>query len=359
MKKAFTIIELLVAMGLLSVLIAISGMVFSTAVKAHRAANATGEIAAKLQAFTRQLDADFGNGHLQKDGEFLIVWAPMPQLNLDGSILNTNGDNFADHYLSFDQILFFTGNGEQLQSYNEQTTISGGTKPVYSTDARLCYSFGRDAKNMRAYNEPNPVKRMVCRTQHLITADSDLPLWPDLSVTWNPDDFVKKNFWDNVALKPGYEYQTMDKTAWINIPFGSIKKDMLTAMLDVPFDPSAVTPGCPQIDLTSPQRTAATVPQLFMQGVGQFRVQVWRSDLTPNRWYPEIDLNGDGDYADTDYPVQCLDLTQPKRYVLVFLVPYWNTFSQIGPALKFTFTLYDSNGVFPEGKTFTYIVYMN
>jgi len=28
-------------------------------------------------------------------------------------------------------------------------------------------------------------------------------------------------------------------------------------------------------------------------------------------------------------------------------------------ALKFTFTIYDSKGVFPDGKTFTHIVYLN
>ena len=65
MKKAFTIIELLVATALLAMLIAISGMVFSTAVKAHRTANAAAEVAAKLFALTDQLNRDFQG--LRKD----------------------------------------------------------------------------------------------------------------------------------------------------------------------------------------------------------------------------------------------------------------------------------------------------
>jgi prepilin-type N-terminal cleavage/methylation domain-containing protein len=368
MKKAFTIIELLVAMGLLSVLIAISGLVFSTAVRASRAAAATMEISAKLQAFTQQLDADFGNGHLQKDGEFLLIWVPSPELKRDGTILDEDGNGIPDRYLSYDRILFFTANGETLQSYNEQITTSGSTKPVYSTEARLFYGFGRDAQDTRAYNEPNPVKRMFCRTQHLYTSDTDLPLFPDLSGTWDPADFVKKNFWDNVALKPGYEYQTMDKIAWFNIP-GSIKEDMLTSMMDIIISPSTVVPGCPQVDLTSPQKTAATVHQLFMQGVGQFRVQIWYL----GRWYPEIDRNGDGDYSDSDYYVTSGEIVtnsvggiwnindDASHFSIYFVDPSIPLPLSIPftSALKFTFTLYDSNGVFKDGKTFTYIVYIN
>jgi prepilin-type N-terminal cleavage/methylation domain-containing protein len=377
MKKAFTIIELLVAMGLLSVLIAISGLVFSTAVKAHRAANATGEISAKLQAFTHQLDADFGNGHLQKDGEFLLVWAPSPELKRDGTILDKDGNGIPDRYLSFDRILFFTANGDMLQSYNEQPADTNGdgavdsTKPAYSTEARLCYNFGRDAYDTRAHNEPNPVKRMFCRTHHLITADTDLLPWPDLSVAWDPADFVKKNFWDKTTSTHGYEYQTMDKIAWFNIP-GGIKEDMLMAMMDITFKPSVAAPGCPQVDLTSPPKTAATIHQLFMQGVGQFRVQVWRSDLTPNRWYPEIDPDGNGDYSDSDYYVTSEKIVtddvggiwnindDASHFSIHFVDPSIPLPLSIPftSALKFTFTLYDSNGVFKDGKTFTYIVYL-
>ena len=361
MKKAFTIIELLVAMGLLSMLIAISGLVFSTAVKAHRIANATGEISAKLQAFTQQLDADFGNGHLQKDGEFLLVWAPSPELKRDGTILDEDGDGIPDRYLSFDRVMFFAGG--DFQSYDAQPADTNGdgtvdsSKIVYSNMARVCYIFSKDTQNARAYNEPNPVKRMLCRTQHLITADTDLPTFPDITA-WDQtksDNFHRDNFL--------YEYQTMTREDWLNIPLGNptpIKDDILSIILDLRVGSSTILQGGPKINLND----AGTLHQLFMQGVGQFHVQIWKLDSAINRyrWWPEIDPDGDGIYNEgstfddgrTDYLLNGNEIdtvTLDGR-----LVPHWHTWDHIGPALKFTFTLYDSNGVFKDGKTFTYIV---
>jgi prepilin-type N-terminal cleavage/methylation domain-containing protein len=59
MKKAFTIVELLVAMAIIVVMLAGSGYVFSTAVQAERTARATAEIARKIRGITDQLNADF------------------------------------------------------------------------------------------------------------------------------------------------------------------------------------------------------------------------------------------------------------------------------------------------------------
>ncbi|MHC4501221.1 MAG: type II secretion system protein [Planctomycetota bacterium] len=50
MRRAFTIVELLAAMGLLGVLLAVSGVIFGTAVKAYRTAEATAEMSRKLAA---------------------------------------------------------------------------------------------------------------------------------------------------------------------------------------------------------------------------------------------------------------------------------------------------------------------
>ena len=64
-NKAFTIIELVVAVALLVMLVGLSSVVFSTTVKAHRQANATIEITRKLNAIKTQLDTDFRG--LRKD----------------------------------------------------------------------------------------------------------------------------------------------------------------------------------------------------------------------------------------------------------------------------------------------------
>jgi hypothetical protein len=59
MKKAFTITELLVAVGLLAAVLAASTMVFNYAIEAQRTAMATAEIMRTMRAITDQLNMDF------------------------------------------------------------------------------------------------------------------------------------------------------------------------------------------------------------------------------------------------------------------------------------------------------------
>jgi hypothetical protein len=120
-----------------------------------------------------------------------------------------------------------------------------------------------------------------------------------------------------------------------------------------------------------------------MQGVGQFHVTVWRPDL--GRWYPEYDPDGNGDYVDSDYPTmtshgqQIIETSRAVSPNGLLVTAFTNsqgdtanyyysrmvgsnrvfTAMPFTRALKFTFTLYDSNGVFKDGKTFTHIVYLN
>ena len=85
------------------------------------------------------------------------------------------------------------------------------------------------------------------------------------------------------------------------------------------------------------------------------------------RWYPEIDPDHNGVYDDSDYPLTSEgtpttgDTSKGEPSLNgIYLNQEENNFNAlIGDAFKFTFTLYDSRGVFPDGKTFTYIVYLN
>jgi hypothetical protein len=70
MKKAFTITELIVAIGLLAAVLAASTMIFHYAIEAQRTAMATAEIMHTLRAITDQLDADFAS--LRKDGYLVL-----------------------------------------------------------------------------------------------------------------------------------------------------------------------------------------------------------------------------------------------------------------------------------------------
>lgn len=352
-QPAFTIVELLVAMSLVVVLLAVSGMVFQHSVQAYRAAAATAEIMQKYHAITYQLKTDLAG--LQKDAEFALIWAPSPSLRSDGTILDDNGDGIPDRYLSFDRLYFFAVGS--FQSYDPQPSAGGVL--VHSNLARICYSFGREADGRRASQQPDSRKRLFCRTQHLLTSDSSLSAFPDFSAGWNEAVFEN----GNLLL----EYQTMSLAEWLNLDFLALKREILAKVLDLRVAGSIAQEGGPRIDFSTPQTTADTIHMLLCKGVGQFHVQIWEPGY--QRWWPEIDPNYDGVYSDAD--TQRWDGT-PNGYTLAgnridtenlngyYIVRNASDFqTQIGSALKFTFTLFDSRGVFPEGKTFTYIVNLN
>jgi hypothetical protein len=97
------------------------------------------------------------------------------------------------------------------------------------------------------------------------------------------------------------------------------------------------------------------------QGVGSFAVQGWYD--AEQRWIPEIDIDGDGKLVDgSDFPlvggvIDPINLNGVWRSGLD--EEEFNIIPGLGRAFKFTFTLYDSMGIFPEGKIFTHIVYLD
>lgn len=351
-QAAFTIVEMVVAMAMVVVMLGISAFVFRFSVQTYRTATAMAEIMQKYQAITNRLETDLSG--IRKDAEFAVVWAPSRERNPDGSVVDENQDGIPDRYLSFDRLYFFAVG--DFQSYDGQPAESDPI--VHSHLARICYSFGRDQSNRKAPDQLDPRERLFCRTQHLLTA-ADLPAFPDFTSGWNETVFETYNF--------SLEYQTMPLENWLNLDFSTYKREILAKILDLRVSESTAQSGGPKIDFSTPEKTADTIHMLLCKGVGQFHVQIWEKGY--QRWWPEIDPNYDGDYSDAD--TQRWDGTK-NGYALsnnrideenlqgYYLIRNSSDFeTQIGSALKFTFTLYDSKGIFPDGKTFTYIVYLN
>jgi len=90
MKKAFTISELLVAIGLLAAVLAASGMVFHYSIDAQRVATATAEIMRNLRAITDQLNADFQG--LRKDGHLVLRSETIDGKRFDALYYFSTGD---------------------------------------------------------------------------------------------------------------------------------------------------------------------------------------------------------------------------------------------------------------------------
>ncbi|MCP4454229.1 MAG: type II secretion system protein, partial [Planctomycetes bacterium] len=129
-NKAFTLVEVLVAMALLVAVVAMAGTVFRVGIESQRMALANAEIMQKFRSITDQLNADFRG--LCKEGEIYIAWKTDPDEN----------DAEYGRHLGDDRIVFFTKGDFQSYKPNQGRVIRGNL-------ARVTYMLGsrRDAQD--------------------------------------------------------------------------------------------------------------------------------------------------------------------------------------------------------------------
>lgn len=341
-KTAFTLIELMVAMGILVVILSFAGVIFKVSINSHRTAIANAEIMQKLRAITGQLDADFRG--LNKDGEIFVVWKAAQLQNADYK------DNDLDGYERFDRIMFFADG--DFQSYGINPMVRGNT-------ARICYMLARDGSHRPEVQDR--AKRVLARTQHILTSDTSLT------------DFLKPASFSNaqwLEWNNRYEYDRTSLEAWKMIPVEN-KQDMLSVIADVKVLQSTISEDI-RGAIVEPS-DANSIHMLLCQGVGEFKIQGW-SD-TQKRWFPEVDPDGDGNLTDTPFYLNEPNNVPgvwypypPNGRVIINNVNYpreqidrihFNNIPGLGRALKFTFTLFDSRGIIKDGMTFTHIVYLD
>ena len=130
MRKAFTLMELVVALAILAVVLSFAGVIFRVSIDSHRLALANAEIMQKLRVITEQLDADFRS--LRKDGEIFVVWAAEHKRQADYPQIDPT-DKRSLAFDRFDRIMFFA-NGD-FQTY--------GANPERGNVARICYTLAR------------------------------------------------------------------------------------------------------------------------------------------------------------------------------------------------------------------------
>lgn len=276
MRRAFTIVELLAAMGLLGVLLAVSGVIFGAAVKAYRTAQATAEISRKLAAITDQLNTDFMG--IRKDMPAAVAFDldPSPEVRLD-------------------RIIFFAdGDFQSVMQYGGQT-VAGNVASIF---------YGQsDSPDPNLLEPEDRRRKILARKQTIFTADPCLP-----------DPF------DPCSI-PTYEYEIGSLAEWMATWLATGQNlDYLKDWI-----------RRPDVDINVEEN----IPMFMAEGVDDFTIQV-NYGINPDgslNWQPADDAVNDN-----------------QIYLLADLDPQ---------AIKFTFTLYDSQGIFEEGKTFTHIVYLD
>ncbi len=150
MRKAFTLIELVVAVGVLAMVLSFASVIFKVSLDSHRTAVADAEIMRKLRVITEQLNADFKAVILQYPG----------RLNIETR--NKNADCIA-----------FLANGAF------QSTRQYGGKIVAGNVASIFYGQAADPyPNIDPNTDPftgDPKEKILVRIQTILTSDSSLP----------------------------------------------------------------------------------------------------------------------------------------------------------------------------------------
>lgn len=369
-RRAFTLIELMVAIGLMGMIIAFSSIIFRFGIDAHRVSSANAEIMQKVRAITEQLNSDFRG--LRKDAPLMIFY------------MQDNTNNDPNRY---DQIMFFAdGDFSSYQLYENPTFINrtpldfnspnqGGAEIIRGNVARIFYSLAQKYNsNMTDVLEPMQVdkrERILARRANILSADRTLEQWPDANnilTTFGEKvgDYYANDF---------YEHDSMSLSDW-----KKTTENENNVIINACFDYGSEVPMVDRRRIIVDQRKQDTYQKLLCENVKSFAVQwAYWDDNSNNdkelRWFPSDDPDGDKDYTDSHlinngappfskfgvhfrldegtgigdwHPVDDLEYSGSNAFSEGFYPD----------ALKFTFTVYDSKGIIKGGRTFTHIVYL-
>jgi prepilin-type N-terminal cleavage/methylation domain-containing protein len=312
-KKAFSLIEMLVAVGLLAIVMVMAGEIFRAAISSYQGAKANAQILQRLRNITGQLDRDLKG--ICKQGQVFAV------------CLTEDRSEARSPRGRFDRLVFMTnGDFESYRTYRADEPNTTQDRTVHGNTALISYMLARRLDQTSGKYVPASrvaaARRVLARTQHILTPQQFKGTLDPNRLGTNAADWFS---WHNRQ-----EYDNLTIGQWTQMA-GATKANALSMITD--YDVNGVT-------LRSDTRGACVDPcdpnsihMLLCDGVADFSVQGW-DENDPNHWVPRADDKG---------------VLAPTAYSM---------FPGDGRALKFTFTLYDPKGILRTGRTFTHIVYL-
>jgi prepilin-type N-terminal cleavage/methylation domain-containing protein len=114
-RRGFTLIELVVAIGVMAMVVVFAGVVFKTSIASYRVATAQAEIMQKFRAITDLLNNDFQG--LRKDGYLILYSTTVNRLEYASA---TSTDNFRSDRLYF----FSTGDFQSWYNSGVRSNIA-------------------------------------------------------------------------------------------------------------------------------------------------------------------------------------------------------------------------------------------
>ena len=149
MRKAFTLIELVVAIGILAMVLSFAGVIFRVSIDSHRTAVANAEIMQKLRAITDQINADFKSIAHGYGG---YIGFNTDRYTVGGQTTDVNSDC----------ITFFANGDFQSTGQYDGRTIAGNV---------ACVFYGTADPNSYV-SSAKPQDKILLRRQTILTADA-------------------------------------------------------------------------------------------------------------------------------------------------------------------------------------------
>jgi prepilin-type N-terminal cleavage/methylation domain-containing protein len=151
MRKAFTLIELIVSLGILAVVLSFAGLIFRVSIESHRMALANAEIMQKLRVITEQLDTDFKSVIFDYGG---MTMARTRTYTIDGNDIEVNSDSV---------VFFASGDFQSTQQYGAgNDTIAGNVAAIF---------YGQPDPN--SYDRvPEPRNTVLLRRQTILASEA-------------------------------------------------------------------------------------------------------------------------------------------------------------------------------------------
>jgi prepilin-type N-terminal cleavage/methylation domain-containing protein len=362
MRRAFTLIEMTVALAVVVLMVVFGGFVFKSGIGAQRAGNAQAEVMLKLRTITEQLNSDFRG--LRKHAPMMIWFEVDPNSGR-----------------RFDQIMFFAnGDFQSTQPYLVGVPDVTGA-PIASNVARISYGQA----NMADYSvvpgfpitSPYPDVNCLARRQHVLSYGYG-SVWP-LIDTWQN---LQGSFDDTYNYNDTYEHDAIALAFWQMISRDPAYNGVLANVCALPA-------YRPRIDLEGSIKGG--LQMLLSENISGFAVQwgyaVETAGVAANQldyvWWPRTVVDAYGNVNIADFMAMPAVSVGPNYGFGIFCnlpltampaVSGWYFADAVaGPlpppsvtllsivrlnALKFTFTIEDSRGVL-EPQTFTHIVYLS
>jgi prepilin-type N-terminal cleavage/methylation domain-containing protein len=164
MRKAFTLIELVVAIGILAVILSFAGVIFRVSTDSQRMAMANAEIMQKLRVITSQLDADF-RGLIGKYGGYTISATVSKETETpDGTTMTS--------ITHFDGVFFFANGDFQSTGQCDGKTIVGNVAAIYYGPPDPNSYLEEIEPGVEAIMLPAPRDRLLLRRQTILAPET-------------------------------------------------------------------------------------------------------------------------------------------------------------------------------------------